>query len=306
MKKLLAAFGTFAFLFAGSPAQAGIAVGNCVDPGEFCTLNDLNSDVTVDPDSSSGMTVWEVDDTDHLVSQWFWFRIGDTEEPVSDLELIFANTVNNNFDPDDELLTLIYVDDSTDFVSLEEPGDATFAIQIQFTLAGGSTDSGTADLAETITIFNFTDENLDVSFYEYVDFDLGGTPDNDTAELINPNLVQQTDGSSTTVNETSEVPTPDHHEIAFFSATLTKLNDGDADDLNDVSGPLTGNVTWAFQWDFTIGADGSQIISKNKNLATRVVAEPMTLGLFGTGLLCLGFTVFWNGGSSSEPPFSSA
>jgi len=42
---------------------------------------------------------------------------------------------------------------------------------------------------------------------------------------------------------------------------------------------------WAFQWDFTIGADSSKQISKDKLMSP--VSEPATMLLLGSGLIGL-------------------
>ena len=49
-----------------------------------------------------------------------------------------------------------------------------------------------------------------------------------------------------------------------------------------------GNVKWAFEWDKTITAGGTLIISKDMNIAG-VVPEPSTLSLVGSALLACGY-----------------
>ena len=73
---------------------------------------------------------------------------------------------------------------------------------------------------------------------------------------------------------------PSRYEVALVPAIIDKLNDGDADDLNDVAGPITGDVAWAFQWDISMEPGGSFLISKSKRL---VVPEPASLGLLVVG-----------------------
>jgi hypothetical protein len=64
--------------------------------------------------------------------------------------------------------------------------------------------------------------------------------------------------------------------------TLDSLNDGLPTTLNGNLGPMTGEVAWALEWDFTLPAGGSYLISQDKTLT--LVPEPVTLALVGLGL----------------------
>ncbi len=92
-------------------------------------------------------------------------------------------------------------------------------------------------------------------------------------------------GSVGKVLETVLVPIATHREGLPFSTTITKLNDGVADNLVDNSGGSGSRMTWANQWDFSIAPGGSALISKDK-LAT--IPEPSALALVLAGLLSLG------------------
>ena len=55
--------------------------------------------------------------------------------------------------------------------------------------------------------------------------------------------------------------------------------------MDPLGSPLTGDVTWAFQWDETIGpAGGVFVISKDMQISASVVSEPATLLLVGGAL----------------------
>ncbi len=90
------------------------------------------------------------------------------------------------------------------------------------------------------------------------------------------------------MTETTENPNGDRGEVGYWSTTLGKLNDGLATDLDDTShGPIgPGDLTWAFQWDRTIGVDDTFQISKDKQIRT-FVPEPVTMAglLLGIGAL---------------------
>lgn len=240
------------------------------------TLEDANS-TAVWNDGSNGSTAqftWTVDGVDQVFDQDFFFRIGDTdaEARVGTLDIDFAGVSNTNSDAGDDVLTF------------EFSSSAGLHIDISYKLRGGIGGSGVSDLAETITITNLTGASIDLSFFQYVDFDLGATISDDRARLLNNNTIRQWDAGHN-VAETVVTPGADEHEIDFFSNTLTKLTDNDADDLDSANLSLgPGDVTWAFQWDRTLQNNASFQISKDKRFS--IVPLPPA-ALAGLGLLGL-------------------
>jgi hypothetical protein len=107
----------------------------------------------------------------------------------------------------------------------------------------------------------------------------------DTVEQINANTVRQTEGNLV-LQETVGTPAPDHVEMANHPETLLRLQDDTITTiLNDNVGPVSGDVTWAWQWDFLIAPGDSVIISKD--LRMQVVPVPAAAWLFGFGLVSL-------------------
>jgi hypothetical protein len=257
---LLAAFLAAMVVTSASPGYAAIM------------LTDHNSTVTIDPGSPSGTNSWVIDGTNQLYQQWFWYRIGAT--PESSIDTLGTPTVAN---PDPTIAIITY-------------STPQLEVKLTYVLTGGAWGSGQSDLAETIRIWNKGGSAIDFHFFQYSDFDLDGTPGDDTLAFCNANMVCQV-GEHSALSETVVTPAPDHHEGAMFPTILNKLNDGAPTTLTDLPalgvalGP--GDVTWAYQWDKVIAAGGTFIISKDK--AMREVPEPCTLvlwcGLGGLGLL---------------------
>ena len=108
-------------------------------------------------------------------------------------------------------------------------------------------------------------------------------------QFPNSNNVFQT-GSLGSVSEDaaatggSGFPAPMHHEANVFGNTLTSLTSG-LYTLNDNTNAGPGDVTWAFEWDLPIAANGNTIFSKSIVVN---VPEPGTIGLVAAGFAGLG------------------
>lgn len=254
-----------------------LLVALCLTPlasADPIVLSSGNSTALIDPTSDAGIYQWLIDGRSFLFQQWFWYRIGSANDGALDksIDTISAPLVQQ-LSP--AIVDLTY-------------SNAEVSVSVLYILEGGLPGSATADIAETITINNIGRSNLDFHFFQYSDFDLGGTPLDDTVQLMNANTVRQTDPSSN-LAETVATPPPNRYELNFFANTLTKLNTTGADlaSLNNgVPASLgPGDVTWAFQWDQVISPGHSLIISKDKH--AEFVPEPGTMLLFGGALLFL-------------------
>jgi hypothetical protein len=253
-------------------APAGVARATSV------TLEDGTNVVRIDPDSVAGLYAWEIAGTSHLAQQWFWYRIGDTgpEASIDTLERFATNQ------------------SSPDQVAFGFRDGASPTFQMQLVLNLTSSGNG-GILHDAITIDNLTADPMDFHFFQYCDFDLGGTPGGDRVTMTGSpiNTARQTSALadlSESVVTSSQLPS--RAEAALFPTTLVKLTDGDADPLaSSTAGPMLGpvgpgDVTWAFQWDFAIPANGTVIISKIKRLD--LVPEPTTLAGLALGVAGLG------------------
>lgn len=245
------------------------------------TLTDGNSGVVVNPASQAGVSDWTVDGTDHLTQQWFWYRVdNDPESSIDTLQIIGTqlSDADNDGGGNDKITTTY--------------GGSGFEIEVAFTLKGGLIGSGDSDLGENITITN-TNTNqvpMNITFFQYSNFDLKGDGTGDQS-LIAASTARQIDGL-TELAETVVEPTPLRGEVGFTSTTLDKLNDGVASNLNTlIAGnpffitPGTGDATWAYQWNFVIPVGQSVIISKDKNLTTATTIPAPNAALAGLAMI---------------------
>lgn len=235
------------------------------------TLQDLNSSTTIDPSLQSGMSNWTVNGVNQLAQQWFWFRTGSTgpESSIETLPLLSSIVSNANFNPGNDTLALRY------------GGTNTFFIDVTYSLQG--TQASGSSIAETIKITNNSGSPLDFHFFQYSNFDLGGTSGGDSEVRLNPNTVRVV-GDGMLFSETVASPAPSHYELALNPFTINRLNDANPTTLQDGSttaGP--GDVAWGFEWDKALAAGETLTISKGKSL--QVVPEPGTLTLVSIGLV---------------------
>lgn len=263
----------------GAISATVIGLAGSTASASVITMRDGNSLAVVDTNSiggnQPGMRRWEVDGVNHLYCQWFWYRIGNNaEQRINALPIIGEFLTDTNGNGLGDTLTIRY-------------GNNQLQIDIVFGLQGGSANSNRADISEQIRITNLTNSTLPISFFQYSDFDLGGTVNDDFVGILGPNVVQQSDFSSGLhISETVVTPPANNWEVSVFPTTINKLDDALSDNLNGVGGPLVGaaDYTWAFQWNVNIPARRNFLISKDK----QITPAPGAIALLGLGGLAVG------------------
>lgn len=248
-------------------------------------LSNGNSVVSVNatPSANAGMFNYSVNGVNQVVDQWFYYRAG-TMTSQSSIDSIGALTDTQS---DARDLSLTYA-------------GSQYSATVSYKLTGGSAGSGQSSLDEGIIFLNTSaTASLTLSFFDYANFGLGGTPSGQTLEFnsssIPPPLhyggFTQTAGPlslTTTVSGgigggSPGAVNPSHIEAANFNQTLTKLNSGSPITLDDNPGPVSGNVTGTFEWDVTLAPGTSLSLSSLISMSS--VPEPSSVMLFGMGLV---------------------
>jgi len=247
-------------------AIAGAASAQTTDP---VVISDGNATASF---SESGQIGWTIEGTSQLFDQQFFFRRDDDNEtpferPVDSQNLQFVGNFTTDTNP--------FADDRNDtFASLYRDG-LGLEIETRFSIRGGESGSGRGDLAEQIIIRNTSSQRIGVTFFQYVNFNLGGDAFDDVGELVSANTIQQSD-EQFTVSETVVTPAPTAFEVASNDSISSMLNDENVDDLG-MQDTFSGDVAWSFQWDIELAAGGSFIITKDKS----IVPAPGALALLG-------------------------
>jgi hypothetical protein len=248
-----------------------LACQNAVRATEF-QLVDGNSSVSIST-SDWAMYNWTVDGVNSLYRQGFYFSYDGLtrEKPLDFLPLTYAKQTGNT------ALALTYA-------------NSVVSITVNYTLLGGTAGSGQSNIGEQVRVVNLTPNPLPFHFFQYADFDLTDYSDN-TVEL-GRNVMNQYNSALQTYHniqfaDTVISPGASHGEAGIGQTIFNKLIDNDLDTLNDFGGPITGDATWAFEWDPVIAPGGSFNVIIGKSQYT-LVPEPSTFSLVPMGLMALG------------------
>jgi hypothetical protein len=254
-----------------------LLLAGVVVPGsaQIYTLNNANASLIVD--ATVGVTGYYVDGVNQVKSQWFYYRIGDGGAESA------INTIGSPvLGPGDaRTLDLTY-------------GNGQYSARVVYSLTGGSSGTGNSSLNQTLTFLNSSASPLALRFFDYSDFDLkggAGGPQslNFTTTSVGgfrTNGFTQTAGAATVTSRlVSGGTAPSHIEAALYNQTLASLGNGTSTTLNDIMGPVSGDVTGTFEWDVTVPAGSSLSISKVTSL--QAVPEPTAAGLVAMGLVAM-------------------
>jgi hypothetical protein len=253
-------------------------VGSAAPAFADVILTDGNSEVSIDLSSSAGVNSWIVDGVNQLYQEWFWYRVG-ASGAASSIDTLGAPSITSSTAATG---TAVY------------SGSNGLVVKIDYTLAGGSPNSGAAELSQIVTLSNTGASSLDLHFFQYANFNLLGGSD-DSVQFQNKFGVDQGTGlSSEALSETVVTHAPTYREAnpvpitlnEFGNNSFTTLSDVNSNTPSSVYGP--GDMSWAYEWDDDLSPGGTYQISKDMNLSGLTpVPEPSTFALAFAGLLAI-------------------
>jgi len=247
------------FLAAAMPAT-GAVVYNLLDD---------NSSISVDLTGGTGINTWTVDAITHMETQWFWYRTGAMidEASISTLVRTASGATDSNFDTFNDTAYVKYT-------------GAGFTLELRTSLDGGAAGTNYSSLGEQITIKNTGAANLTFHLFQYTDFNLGGTPNDDTINIVStlPDSIFQWDSKYT--GDTVVVPQANFYEAGGAAALLGLFGDGLSTTLANVAAAGPGNdVAWALQWDAVIKPSKTYQVVIGKT----ITPEPATMAMLVLG-----------------------
>jgi hypothetical protein len=247
------------------------------------SLSDGGSTATLNLGAGTGnlgMNSWTVlSGQNQLDQQWFWYSVnGSAPQPINTIGGLTTTPSGAND------LTVTYQ-------------NSLLSVNVDYTLNGNGVNSGSADIMEYIWINNLTsDQTLNVSFFQYSNFNLLRNNNNTVSIYGSPGAYTGAFQSTGTpggsgIAEVILAPSANHGETALVPTTLNELNNPantNYFNLSDNTSAVTGDVSWAFQWDATLNPGDEEDISKDKGLQVSVVPEPTSMGLIALGMGALG------------------
>lgn len=231
-------------------------------------LSDGGSTASVDVTSGAGMNYWDLGfGGNQLAQQWFWYRNGSgVAQPIN---LISAPTVSAS---------------TANFLEVSY-GNAQFTLTLSYTLNGGGSGSGTADIFETISVLNHSGQTMpNFNLFQYSDFNLLGTPGGDVVNInLSPlNYVIQSEGAGN-IGEVVTDPAANRAEAGLNGSILANFGIADYD-LSNVLSAGPGDASWAFQWTASIANGSSLDIIKDKKITLSAIPEPSVAGLLAVSM----------------------
>lgn len=157
-----------------------------------------------------------------------------------------------------------------------------FSAVLTSTLIDGGA-AGQAMLVQSMQIINTGAAALDISLFNFADYDVGGTFPGDTASLVGTNTFDIVDGANFVQHLGQSA---DDWQVTAFNTLYTGLTNASVTNLNNTGLPFgPGDYTGAHQWNRLIGIGGSVTVTA-VHAVNSLAPAPGALAMLGVaGLL---------------------
>ncbi len=266
-------------LFAAAAAVASVLGSAGIRSANAAPINlsNGNSSVVINPiaPGATGITNWTVNGTNEVNNISDFYSTGSGAPiAVGSLNEVSAPTVlNTSGGSGNDYANIIYADAAK-----------SFQLSLTYQLTGGQPGSKVSDLGETAQIINTSSATLNYHFYEYSNFNLGGTTGGQTVTMTGGNTATQS--GNFTVAETVVSPHPNEFQAASYPTLTTALNGSSALTLNDTAS-ASGDGEWANQWDVTLAPGQAYVLSADQQIRATVPEPASTMAFLALGGLVL-------------------
>jgi hypothetical protein len=247
------------------------------------TLTDQNTVIDINSGGAStlaGLSSWTVDGVNQANLGWLALRVGASGLQMDFYQISAAPTISQAAP---QQLSVLYA-------------NSTYGVRVNYMLAGNTPGSERSGLTESIRLYNYSSSPLDFHLFQYFDLMLGGSAyASDQNAAITPygslfNNANQTVTGLPNAHFTS-LATPsangaEAEPYGVLTGTLYRLQIMNGYNLNGVASAGPGHLGWALQWDFTVGANSSAVVSSINNLQVPEPSVFVAIGL-GFGLLLI-------------------
>ena len=260
-----------------SAVALAMFLGAAADPAQAlqATLEDgspVNTKMRIETVAGTGfpegMYYWDVEGIEHIQDQWFWYRIGSNPEVSLGSAPHYTFPLMNDTTGEgyDDQLVAVYQD------------PVGLRIRIILTLRGNGAGSYEAWVVEEIMLQNLTSSPMNLSFFQYTDFNLNNDPANDQLELFGPAFANARHEDPTTIvtqSITGHLPVEVEVDVVDgIGDILARMSDASASSLTNAVGPISGDASYAYRWNFSLGASGSPADTVNFDIEKRIQARP--------------------------------
>jgi hypothetical protein len=242
------------------------------------SLTDGTSSVNINPGGGVapvGMNSWAIANQNQLNQQWFWYRVDnvallDMNQTIDSISSASVNTYDGT-----RGARVLY---ANSYVS----------VLVDYHLTGVS--SLQSQIGESVTVQNVSAIPLTFHFFQYSDFNLGGTLNGDSGGITQNtftgkyNVADQTKGAIA-FQETVQTPGADAASIHMPASTIAGLLGTTSDLDNSIGSTGPGNVSYAFEWNVTLAPGAQLLIGPSAFLNLNAVPEPSSLALISLGVV---------------------